>query len=598
MGLFQCALETYDANQSIAGMYEDGKEPLAPIGHAIVSANIEITIDQDGKYISSAQRSKEEKIIIPVTESSAGRSGTKLSPHPLCEQIKYLASYDDKSEERQQDYLTQLKNWIESDFGDPKLEAIYKYVSANTIVEDLCKDGNLKLTDKGLPSKEEELVAWNVLGCEGEARVYRDVKLMSLYSKYYLDKIQEKCDKNICMLTGEEVILASQHLKGIFSSKGNAKLISSNDKTNFTFRGRFINPKDALTIGYLASQKSHNALKWVLKNQGTVQGGRAFVCWSPQGDQIPVPINPLVKSDDQNRTKMVPSDYRDMLSRTIEGYRSELKDKISSKTVVAVFDAAIPGRLAVTFYSEIPTEIYLMRLKDWDEHCVWYSFNTVLAPSIPRIVQYTYGLERNREHDGHVEVDDNIKKQTVERLLRCRIGKELFPADIEKQLVQNASRMHLYGKTTRKYLLDTTCAVIRKYYYDHKKEEIGMELDMEKPDRSYQFGRLLAIYEKIERDTYDKSDEREPNAIRLQSVFCNRPLHYAFELEKQLERAYIPRLPAGSRINYKNMIGEIMSIINAFPENEINKPLSDMYLIGYYLQRKNMYTKKDNVADE
>ena len=563
MGLFQCALETYDANESIAGMYEDGKEPLAPIGHAIVSANIEITIDQDGKFISSAPMSKEEKIVIPVTEASAGRSGTKLSPHPLCEQIKYLASYDDKSEERKQDYLTQLKNWIESDFGESKLMAIYKYVSSNTILENLNKDGNLNLTDKGQPEKDKDLVAWNVIGFEGESRVYRDVNLMSLYSKYYLARIQKSEVENICMLTGEKIPLASQHLKGIFSFQGNAKLISSNDKTNFTFRGRFINPEDALTIGYLASQKSHNALKWVLKNQGTVQGGRAFVCWSPQGDQIPIPTNPLVRSDDQNRTKMVPSDYRDMLSKIIEGYQSELKDKISSKTVVAGFDAATSGRLAVTFYSEIPTEIYLMRLKDWDEHCAWYSFNTVLAPSIPRIVQYTYGLERDREHDGQVEVDDNIKKQTVERLLRCRIGKELFPADIEKQLVQNASRMHLYGKTTRKYLLDTTCAVIRKYYYDHKKEEIGMELDMEKPDRSYQFGRLLAIYEKIERDTYDKSDEREPNAIRLQSVFCNRPLHYAFELEKQLERAYIPRLPAGSRINYKNMIGEIMSIINS-----------------------------------
>ena len=125
-----------------------------------------------------------------------------------------------------------------------------------------------------------------------------------------------------------------------------------------------------------------------------------------------------------------------------------------------------------------------------------------------------------------------------------------------------------------------------------------MELEMDKPDRSYQFGRLLAIYEKIERDTYDKFDEREPNAIRLQSVFCNRPLHYSFELEKQLERAYIPRLPAGSRIKYKNMIGEIMSIINTFPEYEMNKPLSDMYLIGYYLQRKHMYTKKENKEDE
>lgn len=46
-----------------------------------------------------------------------------------------------------------------------------------------------------------------------------------------------------------------------------------------------------------------------------------------------------------------------------------------------------------------------------------------------------------------------------------------------------------------------------------------MSLDKEKKDRSYQFGRLLAVMEKVERDTY--TDEgREPNAIRMQSVFA------------------------------------------------------------------------------
>jgi CRISPR-associated protein Csd1 len=64
-----------------------------------------------------------------------------------------------------------------------------------------------------------------------------------------------------------------------------------------------------------------------------------------------------------------------------------------------------------------------------------------------------------------------------------------------------------------------------------------MSLDATKPDRSYQFGRLLAVYEKMERDTFGPNDTREPNAIRLQSVYCNQPLHYAFELDKQMERA-------------------------------------------------------------
>ena len=44
MGLLQRAIETYDANTALIGVYRDGHEPLAPIGHILTSANIEITL--------------------------------------------------------------------------------------------------------------------------------------------------------------------------------------------------------------------------------------------------------------------------------------------------------------------------------------------------------------------------------------------------------------------------------------------------------------------------------------------------------------------------------------------------------------------------
>ena len=125
-----------------------------------------------------------------------------------------------------------------------------------------------------------------------------------------------------------------------------------------------------------------------------------------------------------------------------------------------------------------------------------------------------------------------------------------------------------------------------------------MALEPERKDRSYQFGRLLAVMEKVERDTYETSEGREPNAIRMQSIFCQRPMYAANLLEKQLERAYFPRLKPGSRIWYKNLIGQIMENISAFPNEDWNKPLEDSYLMGYYLQRSALYTRKNNDETE
>ena len=115
-----------------------------------------------------------------------------------------------------------------------------------------------------------------------------------------------------------------------------------------------------------------------------------------------------------------------------------------------------------------------------------------------------------------------------------------------------------------------------------------MELKPEKTDRSYQFGRLLAVLEKAERDTYSREETREPNAIRMQSAFCRRPLLTATIIEK----------PPAFRAYYKNLIGEIIEQISAYPKEQWNAPLKETYLMGYYLQRRELYSKKSKPQKE
>ena len=93
MGLLQKACETYDCHARYAGLAREGHETLAPVGHTLTSAQIEITLDGDGGFCSARAVDKSEpKIIIPVTMESASRSSTsaKCFPHPLCDKLSYL----------------------------------------------------------------------------------------------------------------------------------------------------------------------------------------------------------------------------------------------------------------------------------------------------------------------------------------------------------------------------------------------------------------------------------------------------------------------------------------------------------------------------
>lgn len=580
MGLFQKAYETYEANERNVGVYGKSKEPLAPVAHIVAAAKIEITIDKDGNFVSASVIDKNApKIIIPVTEDSSGRTSGACA-HPLCDQIGYIAP---KNPEKHEKYKEQLKSWTESECSHPMLLPILKYVEGGTILTDLDRSGITKASEK-------DLICWTVIGLgEESGSCYTSKTLFKSFEDYYM--LQKQSDKKVfCMVTGEVVPIAKQHLKGVVSTNGNAKLISANDKVNFTYRGRFKTEEQAQTVGYEASQKVHNVLKWLVADQAFFIDTRAYLCWNPKGKEIPQIITPFrFKAEEP---VFEPSAYKEELSKTLLSYKNNFSP--TDDAVIAVFDAATNGRLALTYYAELPVYDFLERLKMWDETCCFKNRFGIQSPSLDKIVRYAFGTPR----DNRVEVDDRIKKQQLQRLLECRVEGSKIPYDFTKAIASKTHNTLSYSNNVRDDLLFTACAVIRKFYIDYKKEEFKMALEKEKFDISYQYGRLLAVIEKAERDTYKKDEGREPNAVRMQSVFCSRPAKTAKIVIEQLKKSYLPKLSPGMRVYYDRLIGEIYEQIALHPESEWNASLKETYIIGYYLQKNDLYTKSNTTIME
>lgn len=596
MGLMTQAYNTYCAmEKQYVGVYGEANEPLVPVSHQIAKADLEITLDSEGNLLDARQVDpKEATTIIPVTEQSAGRTGDTCCAHPLCDQLRFFSPrYPAKYEA----YLTQLHRWEGSPYSHPKLSAIAGYVEKGSILEDMSRLGLISLDEKGMPTKEKLLVRWRVeAGTEGNvAACWQDRTLFQAFIDYYA--AGQKSDPVYCMVSGKNALPANQHPKKIINICANAKLISANDTSGFTYRGRFQTDAQAMTMSYEASQKIHSALHWLSANQGVAIGGRTFLCWNPQGIEIPKPQATFLRGNTANQVKY--SDYRKALSDTLRGWKETIP--ADAGAVIAAFDAATSGRLALTYYSELPASDFLERLHNWDALCCWNRdpFG-IQAPSLYQIANCAFGTVRTSGNQTKLESDDRILRQQVQRLLSCRVDKGKMPADIAQAAAAKASNLQIMDTQLRETVLSTACAVLRKYYYDWDREEWNMSLEPEKKDISYQYGRLLAVFEKIEQDTYDKDEQREPNAIRMQSVFAKRPRYASRILWEQMKKAYYPRLKPWNRVKYDRLIGEIIEQISNLPQAEHEEALKDTYLFGYYLQKKALYTsdKTENSQEE
>lgn len=590
MGLLQQAYRTYNAMEGkYMGAYEEGKEPLCPVSHIMATANIEITLDEQGHFVDACAVDKSEvKIIIPATEDSAGRTSAP-SPHPLCDQLSYLGGYDKRKYEL---YLDQLGKWVNSPWTHPKARAVLAYIQSGTILSDLSGRKLIKLNEQGVPDKEKLLVRWKVLNplSDDPEECWKDRSLFQSFISYYAST-QE--GDQLCMVSGEQTAAAKQHPKGVVALYGNAKLISANDQSGFTYRGRFSEDWQAASVSYAVSQKAHAALRWVVANQGARFGGRVFLCWSPQGVSIPQGHTSLLPRKDKTIIKA--SDYQKELQRTLLGIKETLpKD---AQAVVAALDAATTGRLSVTYYNELLGSDFLDRLHLWDCSCCWWNGPYGLqAPWLKEIVDCAFGVHRIENKQPKLVTDDRIMGQQLQRLIACRVDGARMPADILHAVVNRVSRPEALDPGLWRKMVFTACAVIQKYHAPMLKEDICMNWTLDRADRSFQFGRLLAAMERAEADFYQKTgEERQTNAIKYLAEFKRTPWTTFERLHAHLEQAYLWRIEPRSRKRYERLKDEIVSnILNIADETELNKPLSEFYLIGYELQRNAIFTPKES----
>lgn len=633
MAWIQKLYETYENCKRVIGEETDeNKVPLLPICHTTQKAHVEIVIDGKGNFKRAQVIPKQQsRTIIPATESSAGRTSGPVA-HPLCDKLQYVAKdYDQRGggkDPRFGLYVKELENWCNSTYSDPKIDAVMKYVKKGTVIQDLIRDKVLvagkggKLLEKQENKKEKDsLTIFDVVKPQSEAfirwvveipgdkepRVCWDKSLWGKWVKYYSSTKQTK---SLCYVTGEEKLMADQHPAKLRNDGDKAKIISSNDQSNFTFRGRFLTAEEAAGISFEVTQKAHYALRWLISRQGYQRGDQAIVAWATSGKDIPQPLaDPLtvigldVLPGEDASSGYTAQDIGTKFRNRIAGYGSELGS--TSGVVVIALDSASPGRMSIVFYRELTGSEYLERINRWHETCRWYhryrfverqengkskrvplSFEG--APSPSDMAEAAYATNNN----GKFQIDDKLRKTVVERILPCIIDGQPIPRDIVESAVRRASNRAGLEDWQFEKTLSIACALFKKF---KQKEDYSMTLDSGRKTRDYLYGRLLALADSLEGWALNKANEdRQTTAARLMNRFAERPYSTWRTIELALS-PYKARLGGKSKKRQK-MIDEVKDLFK--PDDFINdKRLNGEFLLGYSCQREFLRNSPEKVTE-
>lgn len=610
--------ETYDANIKEVGNINKNRfnreYALIPVAHTTQNAHIEVNVTGEGEFHSAMVVEKDDaSTLIPSTVDSASRAGAVVSPYPLHDKLMYTAGdfseYGGKIGRKNpfEAYIEQLEQWVLSPYGNDKLRAIYSYLKKGQLISDLVKEKILFLDEEGKLIKrwnkkydklheERPRIFSVVAGDQGSAFVrfnvyspneiltkpWRDKEMFNSFINFYERQVG---NEDVCYVTGEVLPSTDKHANKIRHAADKAKLISGNDTRGFTFRGKFNKSDEVASISYNASQKAHNALKWLIEKQGRVIDNRVFLIWGNNTLELPDLQEDSFhlggKIDEDISLATTNSEYAAQFSKAIDGYKHNLK--FESNINILVIDSATTGRMAVLYYRNLDKDLYFERLKDWHTSCVWlhrYVKNDknewiefIGAPATKDIAFAAYGPK----------ADEKIVKGLMERMLPSILEGREIPQDIIFSAFHRASNPVSMERWEWEKTLTVACSLI------NKKERLDVGLDKNNDDRDYLFGRLLAVADVLERSAMDSEESRSTNAIRYMNSFSNHPARTWNTIQDSIQ-PYQARL--GKRATYyTKIIDEIGSKIKIEDFND--KPLSGKYLLGMYSQRHELYKKKD-----
>ena len=637
-------------------------EDLALPFHMSKAVHLKVILNDKAELVGVERFDVKKQVPIQVTEKSSKRAGSTIASYALHDSLQYIAKtagnyltieylskvaekdngkkwkeflagtdeykqkFADTEKAKYKDcfefYEKQLSGWAE--FGNLKeINIVLQYIQKGSLIEDLLEKQIFSFKDNILSAGKDDpfslTIVWAVeISNDPHSDLWSKNSIKKQWIEYQESQSGEEREQpELCYITGERDYAAMAYPK----IEGNAKLVSANDTSGFTFLGRFLSDKQAVALGRDVSQKAFNMLKWLIKRQGIRNGDQVTVAWAISGKPVPSPMKDIsseidwdnldisaVENPDEIAAQRLPENSEasldwsvnigraaaQIIKKKLHGYQAELKEY--EQISLIMLDSATPGRMALTYYQEFLSADYFANLDAWIDDFSWYQRYSIevpngkkndkrtqwrfLPPSPYSIADAVYGKS----------LSDTLKKQLYARLLPVIAGGTFvpIPEDLVRQSFQAACNPNGCENWEWQRNIGVACALYKGWRARHhdlsQRRTYPMSLDTQNRSRDYLYGRLLAVAENTESYAlYLAGEKRATTAERYMQRFAENPFATWRNIELAL-KPYQERLRNNGKDTGAQAIGEIMELF-ATDDFTCDDKLSGEFLLGYHCQK-------------
>jgi CRISPR-associated protein Csd1 len=409
--------------------------------------------------------------------------------------------------------------------------------------------------------------------------------------------------RGVCLVTGQENAIARLHepkIKGVRDTQSaGALLVSFNDSAYESYgKSQSFNAP----VGISAAFKYTNALNFLLgrEDRRVSLGDATVVFWAERPTPIEGFISDLlsertvslsgVPAEDQRRV----DELRLFLSQLRHGHTTDKAVDPEGETRFFILGLSPnASRIAVRFWLDTTVAEMANRLRQHMEDVeLGGAREDDLPLMIRRIVQATGRAETDAK--GRVKGYDggSTSPLLAGAVTRAVLTGGPYPEALLSAMVR---RMRSDGAISRPRIAAIKACLNRNSRLRGNSKEVPVALDPSRTEPAYITGRLFALLEKIQED----GSEGSLNATIKDRYFSSASAtpRVVFPRLIRLSQHHLAKLDRGRKVYREKQLGEIIGKLDGFPTH-FNLEDQGLFAVGYFHQRQDLFTRKDDKPKE